>query len=145
MPYKQVLVPLDGSQLAEYILPQVWEIAGAYGSSVLVMHVVSLKGIDPERLTPSLREAKANITKYLQNAVDALERKSINAEWRIAYGDPVAEIVRHARSTGTDLILMSTHGQGGKNETLGSVGAGIVSSGVAPVMLVRPPSLVAGR
>ena len=146
MTYRHILVPLDGSQLAEYILPHVHSMASAYNAQVTLFHVVEADKVDPQRLTPSLEKARANIVKYLEQTSEALERKQVQCQWRLTFGDPALEIIRHASTSGADLVMMATHGRGEhRHGGLGSVGSAVVSGGSTPVMLVRPPDEVAAR
>jgi nucleotide-binding universal stress UspA family protein len=146
MTYDRILVPLDGSQLAEYILPHVEAMALAFHSEVALLHVIEGKNVDPEKLTPSQRKARADIVTYLERISDILARKQIQAVWWVSFGDPAQEITRRAAESYADVIMMSTHGRGGREqERLGSVAMAVVSAGTTPVMLVRPPEEVFKR
>jgi nucleotide-binding universal stress UspA family protein len=146
MTYDRILVPLDGSQLAEYILPHVEALALAFHGEVNLLHVVEGKDIDPQRLTPSQRKARADIVKYLEKITQTLAQKQVQAVWWVSFGDPAQEIARRAAESYADLVMMSTHGRGGQEqERVGSVAMAVVSSGTTPVMLVRPPEEVFKR
>jgi nucleotide-binding universal stress UspA family protein len=146
MTYDRILVPLDGSQLAEYILPHVEALAAAFQSEVTLLHVVDAKVVDPEKLTPSQQKARADISRYLERLTERLGRKQVRAHWWVSFGDPVQMILRRTSEYHEDLVMMSTHGQGGQEQPkLGSVAMAVVSAGRAPVMLVRPPDEVFSR
>jgi nucleotide-binding universal stress UspA family protein len=143
MSYDRVLVPLDGSQLAEYVLPHVQTIAGTYKSDVTLFHAVG--GSDERHLTPSQKAARADIAAYLERTSTYLTENGISVDWRVSYGDPVDEILRQSAVGDIDLVMMSTHGEGGRRNGAGSVATAVVSAGLTPVMVVRPPDEVAER
>ncbi|MCI0437914.1 MAG: universal stress protein [Chloroflexi bacterium] len=143
--YNRILVPLDGSRLAEYILPHVESLAAAFVSEVTLLHVIESKERDPEALTQSQKDARADIAKYLEGISGALAKKRLVSRWLISYGDPAEEIVRHSANGLADIVMMSTHGSGGRENSLGSVAMAVVSWGATPVTLVRPPEKIARR
>jgi nucleotide-binding universal stress UspA family protein len=144
MTYERILVPLDGSQLAEYVLPHAWSLAGAYSSFVTLFHVVEPE--DSEHSSPSQKAARADVSDYLSRAAETLDQRGVKAEWRVAFGDPADEIVRYAIAGEYDLVVMSTHGEGGPpGDGTGSVAIAVVSSGAVPVMIVKPPEEIARR
>jgi nucleotide-binding universal stress UspA family protein len=66
----------------------------------------------------------------------------VDVDTEVAMGDPVEEILRAARTSGVDLLVMATHGRTGLGRVMfGSVASRVVSSGVKPVLLVRPATL----
>lgn len=146
MSYEHILVPLDGSLLAEYIMPHVERLASDFHAEVTLLHVIEAQESAPEKLTPSQKIARADITRYLKRMAKTLEGKQIPNGWRVAFGEPVHEIVQLALKGEVDLVMMSTHGYGGRErDRLGSVAMAVVSSGAAPVLLVKPPDSVASR
>lgn len=146
MSYDRILVPLDGSYLSEYILPHVEEMVRAFNADLILLHVITGREPDLSELTESQKKARADISQYLEQVSDTLARRNVQAQWRVCFGDPATEIVRHAAEYDADLVMMSTHGQGdGRQELLGSVAMAVVSSGHTPVMVVRPPDEVADR
>jgi nucleotide-binding universal stress UspA family protein len=146
MSYDRILVPLDGSQLAEYIVPHVENMARAFNSEVMLLHVIEAEEPDPALLTPSQKTARANITKYLERVSGVLAKKRVAVKWQVSVGKPVAEIIRHADEGGAELVMMSTHGQGATpRDGMGSVAMAVVSAGKVPVMVVRPPDIIASR
>lgn len=146
MSYDYILVPLDGSHLAEYILPHVKSIASAFHSQVTLLHVIESREAEVTNLTPSQRSARADIIKYLERVAETLCKEQITCEWRVTIGNPAREIVRQAAEQGIDLIMMSTRGKGERGPgAVGSVAMAVVSSGATPVMLIKPPEEVATR
>ncbi len=146
MRYDKIIVPLDGSQLAEYILPHVETMVSRFYAELTLLHVVNTADGATSEMTRSQKDARANITGYLEKVSNALSEKHIQSEWEIRYGDPVEEIAKYATEHEADLIMMSTHGQGANGrEKMGSVSTAIVSKGDTPVMVIRPPEKVALR
>lgn len=137
MAYGRILVPLDGSQLAEYILPQVESMATTFDSEVTLVHVIEA---NPARQTPSQRNARADVAEYMHGISDRLKARQVRSDWHVSFGEPAGEIARQVAEDGVDLVMMSTHGQGADGHPMiGSIAMEVVSSVSTPVILVRPP------
>jgi nucleotide-binding universal stress UspA family protein len=140
--YKRVVVPLDGSPVAEAILPFILDIAGPLGLEVLLLHVVQWRpspaterGHAPMDDLPTLT-AKAK--SYLAGFAPRLRARGVNAETSVRSGDPVQEILAGAAEAGADLIAMSTHGRTGLGRLLfGSVAEAVLRRAEVPVFLMR--------
>ena len=139
---KRILVPLDGSPLAEAILPVVeeWakeeEVEAILLRAVLVHHL--LGGDDTEAQMRVVGEGEA----YLKAVADRLDRRGLKGvRWAVWYGEPVWSITKAAALNDADLIAMATHGRGGLSRLLlGSVASGVVRSVQVPVLLIRGQS-----
>lgn len=137
--YKRILVPLDGSELAQLTMPFAEKIAGRLGSRIMLLYVSeSLEDSrNPERqlyLQRMITVAKADIKQY----TDKLKRKRIKVESAILVGDPASEIVDYAQKEDFSLIVMSTHGRSGiKRWALGSVADRVLRGTEKPIVLVR--------
>jgi nucleotide-binding universal stress UspA family protein len=138
--YQRLLVPLDGSRLAESVLPVVERLALTFGASVLLLHVLERRApeeVHGERHLQALDEAEA----YLRDAAARLEARGIHVEWHaheVPEGDVTGSIVGHVREEQADLIVMCTHGSGGVRDLLfGSIAQQVLKRGTAPVLLVR--------
>ena len=140
MRYEKILVPLDGSRQAEYILPQLEAMVKAFDADVTLLHVVANGHASGPEPTRSQKDAGTDIKGYMRHMTDALRGKKVRCEWQLTHGDPAAEIAKFAASEMADLIIMTTHGQGTtKKVRTGSVAMEVISSNQIPVMLVRPP------
>lgn len=141
--YKRALVPLDGSSVAETIIPFIVDIAGP-----LDMEVVLLRVVEP--MTPVVIEGSRHIEledvearrtdaeEYLAPIAVELRNKAVRVESRVRRGNPTEEIVAAARETGADLIAMSTHGRGGLGRLVfGSVAQAVLRHVDVPVFLMR--------
>lgn len=141
--YKRALVALDGSPVAETIMPFILEVAGP-----LDMEVVLLRVVQP--LTPVVIETSRHVEvediearridaeEYLAPLAVELRGKGVRVTTQVRRGSPVEEIVAAARETGADLIAMSTHGRGGLGRIIfGSVAQAVLQQADVPVFLLR--------
>ena len=141
--YKRVVVPLDGSPLAEGMLRFIVDIAGP-----LDLEVVLLRVIRPE--PPQIEESSrfvvvediaarmAEAQEYLAPLGRELNMRGIRVRTEVRRGDPVDEIVGGAHETGADLIAMTTHGRSGLGRLLfGSVAEAVLRQAEIPVFLMR--------
>jgi nucleotide-binding universal stress UspA family protein len=138
--YKRILVPLDGSALAEAVLPHVEELAKSSAAELVLLGVAFahiFPGADPiEAQVAAVQEAE----NYVANLAKTLQEKGIRAEAKVRYGDPAEEILDHAARDHIDLIAMATHGRTGlKRVVLGSVAENVLRSAPVPMLLVRAP------
>jgi nucleotide-binding universal stress UspA family protein len=141
--YKRVMVPLDGSPLAEGILPFILQIAGPLDLEVVLVRVV--QPIPPQALEGTghvvlddvparLREAR----EYLAPVAADLRGRGVRVTTEARHGDPVKELVAAARDAGADLIAMTTHGRSGVGRLLfGSVAEAVLRQANVPVLMMR--------
>ncbi len=143
--YYRIVVPLDGSKLAESVLPVVATLADALGMEVMLLHVVPAGDQQPARApTPSQQRATEAISEYLQGIVQQLTRQGVKVGWRVTSGSPIDDIIRYADQAPADLIAMSTHGMGGESKSaMGSVAAAVLERQTRPVLLIKPDKAVA--
>jgi nucleotide-binding universal stress UspA family protein len=128
MPYKRLLVPLDGSELAERALPYAQTIAKTMGSEI-TLFTVSIALV--EQLD---RPMKA----YLELKAKELQAQGIKASSAVAYGTVPDEIVGFADKNNIDLIIISTHGYSGiKRWVLGSVARKVLYGTSVQVLLIK--------
>jgi len=112
-----ILVPLDGSTLAECVLPHVTALAPVTHARVTLLHV--LQQTQNGRGTPAVDPIewhlqKQNAEKYLEGIVQRLSGAGIlGVEPVILEGNPAASVIDFARSNNVDLIALSTHGRSG--------------------------------
>jgi len=126
--YTKILVPLDGSRLAEQILPYASLLAEAFGVPVELLRVD-----DSGALTPS----KGN--EYLKEIGDWAFPASVQFHHSIEVANPTEAILRHADADRRTLIAMGTHGLSGIHGwVMGSVAYKVVHATRNPVLLIRP-------
>jgi nucleotide-binding universal stress UspA family protein len=131
-----LLVPLDGSHLAEQALPYAERLAEATSARLVLSRVLPLSVLQrPEADLASADEARA----YLQTIADRLTSKGRVVETTAPWGDPASWILDQVSSTHADLVVMATHGRSGPGRWLyGSVADEILRRASVPVMVVPP-------
>lgn len=147
--YSKVLVPLDGSELAECALPEVIKL----GQGGIVGEVVLMKVIDIDvfalpktyerdfDFTPLLNAQRAESGKYLEGIQSRLQSARIQVRTELLEGRPAEKIVDYARNHAMDLIVIATHGYSGmKRLMFGSVALRVLHDAHVPVLLIRPAS-----
>jgi len=142
--YRRVVVALDGSAVAEAVIPFILEIAGPLDMEVILARVivppaplivegsVQLAVEDPE-------EVRLDAEEYLAALAAELRGKGVRAHTQVRKGRrPAEEIVAMARDAEADLIAMTTHGRSGLGRLLfGSVAEGVLRESKLPVLLLR--------
>lgn len=136
-----ILVPLDGSPLAEAALPEAVEMAESSGAELLLLRaaqVHSLPGVDP---TDAQVKVVQEAEEYLAGVADRLADlgfKSVDCS--VWYGPAPYAIVAAARLYKVDLIVMTTHGRSGLGRMiLGSVAESVLRGTTTPILLLRAP------
>jgi len=144
--FRHVLLPLDGSSLAEQAL----EPAITLGTLTQARYTL-LQALDPliaEHTRPPyavgldrrlLADVKDHATTYLERVAARLRARSLQVETTLVVGSPAHAICDYARAHAVDLIAMATHGHGGLSRLLlGSVTDAVVHTADVPVLLERP-------
>ena len=141
--YKKMLVPLDGSELAEVVFPYAKELAGRLDLDLVLLHVCSP---EESELLPMRRlyvEQKAETV--IRQSHEAQEKygiepkgKAVEGRGEIVIGHPAEEIINYADKNDIDVILIATHGRSGIGRwVMGSVADKILRASKVPVWLVR--------
>ena len=151
--YAKIMVPLDGSELAECVLPHVTAIA----SSVKAKDVVLVRVVNPIHLPASvpatgdfgfrekdrlqLDEHRRNTAaNYLQQQADGLDIPNVQISRAIIEGKVADSLADYAVNHEVDLIVMASHGRSGVSRwVMGSVAEKMVRSACVPVLMVRAP------
>lgn len=147
--YQKVLVPLDGSELAECVLPHVESLAkGCQVKSIVFVRVAEPVNLDIReyqnlndkawKLIES--EHKKNAQKYLQELVKRLKYPDVKLEIKALVGGVADSIADYASENQVDLIVIATHGRSGIGRWVwGSTADRILRSACVPVLMVRAP------
>lgn len=136
--FAHILVPLDGSVLAETILPQVTEAATLHGAEVVLLRVALAHAFPGTNQTEAQVQAVQEAETYLAGVVQRLLASGIKAQTVVRYGHAAEEILDQAETGSADLIAMSTHGRSGvRRWMLGSVSEKVLRAAPVPVLLVR--------
>jgi nucleotide-binding universal stress UspA family protein len=144
-PFRSILVPLDGSPLAEQALPLASHIARRAGSKLrlVLAHQLPPAPLDPlaAKLFTSIELATRKSERaYLRGIQAKLREGGIRLSSAVTLtGKAGSELEQYVRELGIDLVVMATHGRGGiRRAWLGSVADHLIRTLEVPVLLVRP-------
>jgi len=141
--YKKMLVPLDGSQLAEETLPYARELAGRLDLDLDFLHVCSpsesqLFSVLQMYVTKTAEAVREQIQKIQTDSGGKKPSKAVKITSKVVTGYPAEEILKYAEKNKTDIILMATHGASGvRSWAIGSVAHKVLHASSVPVWLVR--------
>jgi nucleotide-binding universal stress UspA family protein len=142
---KTVIVPLDGSSLAEQVLPHAVELAMNSGMRLVLIRAYapppSAMGNEYGTYTQELlNQLESEARQYLDQQVQEIKRQGLNDVASVVkFGYGAEEIIALARETPDNLVAMCTHGRSGINRwVLGSVTERVMRHSGDPVLIVRP-------
>lgn len=142
--YKRILIPLDGSPVAEAVLPHVMPLAKAFDTEIILLQVI----VEPAeafavRSSPltqpkSVRKIQTQTKNYLKKMCTKLEKGGVRASYLIREGGVPETIIDVANFMEADVIAMSTHGHSPTRLfLLGSVTYQVVRHSPLPVLVIR--------
>ncbi len=143
---KTILVPLDGSELAETAVNPALELAARHGARVVLAGVVAdlppvpLAAGDGELISRWFDEEQGRAGDYLDRVRERVQgdRSGVIIDTSVKLGPVARTILEQAGEAGADLVVMTTHGRGAwQRAWLGSVADGILRRGTRPVLLLR--------
>jgi nucleotide-binding universal stress UspA family protein len=144
--YKKILVPLDGSPLAEAVLPHAQALAKSEGAEIVLLSVPVTPSLELLARSPGLanrviEESEKETEEYLEAETVKLTREGSKVTSIMREG-PIPEVIlKVADEVHADVIAMSTHGRSGVQRWLmGSVADRVVHHSRIPVMLIHPVS-----
>ena len=167
--YQRILVPLDGSKLAECALPYVEELAKGCGTEEVILVSVTerVKGYrefgDSDQLAGGpgggfwdtsypvsrrlVQEAfgkkEKQAQRYLDRVAKKMAAKGINISTEVLLWKPAEAIIGYAKQSGCDLIVMASHGRSGPSRWAhGSVADKVLRASGIPVLMVKAPGCV---
>jgi nucleotide-binding universal stress UspA family protein len=155
---KHVLIPLDGSELAERALEQAEHVVNPDGGEITLLSIVNPpeyltgnayseqvippamiargSGIDYQAITNELVKDAQN---YLDRIAQRLQNVGYRVHRKVDMGAPAETILKTAEETHADAIIMSTHGRSGLSRwILGSVTQKVLSAAGCPVFVIPP-------
>ena len=137
--YQKILIPLDGSELAEKMLEEAKETAKLHQAEIALLRVVRaavMPGTDPTDKEVAVVDAAQA---YLDRVAERLRAEGFQVTTHVRYGHPAREIIDASQKA--DLVAMSTHGRSGLGRfALGSVADKVVRHSQKPVLLIRAGS-----
>ena len=154
--YSRILVPLDGSEVAERVLPHVEALATKFEAAVMLLRTTTAAealppapslGVPPfgvptaapifDRVAFAKAEREEAIH-YLVAVADGLRHRGVNVAYEQREGAPADVIIERAAQWPADLIAMTTHGRTGLGRiVMGSVAYEVVHRAPCPILLVR--------
>ena len=147
--YQHIMVPLDGSELAECVLPHVEAItAGSSVSRVTLVQVVTplklIGGVEshisPEERHRLEQDSIELCARYLEEKAQLLREEGIMVESAVLFGSVTDQLVDYTINHEVDLIIIATHGRSGVSRLfLGSVADRILRASPVPVLVVHAP------
>lgn len=151
--FQKILVPLDGSELAECVLPYVEDLAkGGNAEEVVLVSVTErVTGFQVERGAEEFRDVvpavigkmQRQAQRYLRRVERGLRGKGFNVRSEVLLGKPAEQIADYAANNGIDLIAMSSHGRSGPSRwAYGSVADKVFRSTCVPLLMIRAPGCV---
>jgi nucleotide-binding universal stress UspA family protein len=141
--YKRILATLDGSKLAEAVLPYAKELAGRLDLDIVFLHVCSPEAQPFATMHQAYVEHVAELVKQqaeaIQKKTGAPPRgRTIEVSGEVIQGYAADDILRYADEKGVDFILMASHGHSGiRRWAMGSVADKVLRASKVPVFLVR--------
>jgi len=150
--FEKILVCLDGSELAEQIMPYATEEAIRFQGRLVLLQVVSepvvfspgIPGAAPVPIQTDtmVEETKRALNKakdYLEKLAAPLRKRGIQVETVVVLGRAGEAILSYAHTNGVDLITIATHGYGGLRRAIfGSVADQVLRGSGLPILLIRP-------
>jgi nucleotide-binding universal stress UspA family protein len=143
------MVPLDGSELAECVLPHLDSIAeGCYVKKLTFVYVIEplhiRGGLDSRLDTEGKHELEdldmQKAKNYLDEMVKRLKYQGSDIKIEVLHGKPAEILANYVNEHDVDLVMISTHGRSGISRwNWGSVADKLLRSVCAPVLMVRAP------
>jgi nucleotide-binding universal stress UspA family protein len=136
-----ILLPLDGSSLAERVLPHAVALSGAFNSKLTLLRVIT-KGSEKDEsnlINPmAWQMRKSEAEAYLKSVQNRLSDVDIFSEMRIIEGNPPQQICDFAQNEDVDLIILSSHGSSGVSAwNINSTVQKVLLRAYMPVMIIR--------
>ncbi|MDE3088160.1 MAG: universal stress protein [Chloroflexota bacterium] len=139
--FKRLLVPLDGSRLAESVLPATQFFAECSGAAIILFHAVEQAApatIHGERHLLTAEEAQT----YLSDVAARLARRDVTVETNVhavKEADVARSIIEHITELNADLIVLAEHGSSGlRNMLIGNIAQQVVQRATTPLLFIRP-------
>jgi nucleotide-binding universal stress UspA family protein len=144
--YQKIMVPLDGSQVAECVITHIETIAGKSDANVELVTVIEpleiptrgMIAISDDEIKQIDAEGRKEAHKYLDQVSERLKQSGVNAGAVLLTGKAADSLVRYANNNDIDLIIMATHGRSGISKLFwGSVAEKILRATAIPVLLIK--------
>ncbi len=140
--FNRLLVPLDGSEFAERVLPYVRAIDPSFNSTIILLAVPEIPeaatyGVVADAIEDLRLEAEEQAKTYLSNVAAALQEEGLSVHAIVTGSRPAETITQISKEEEADLIMMATHGRGGLDRVfVGSVAERVVHHTESPLFLL---------
>ena len=152
--YKKIMVPLDGSELAECVLPHV----EAFSEGCAVNHIAFVRVVEPAAtfysgdypISPEVMKEKETAGEkiardYLDRLASRLDYENTELHFEVLIGNVADSLADFSEINEFDLILIATHGRSGVSRWVrGSIADKVLRSSHIPVLMVRAPGSEGG-
>jgi nucleotide-binding universal stress UspA family protein len=140
--YKRILLPLDGSTMAEQALPYAIAQAEKFGALLILLRVLKplphVRGMSAADIAAIKLQTSEWAQEYLEQLVNELRKKDVSVQAATVEGQPSVTILQFAEKNQVDLIVICSRGRSGLSRWLmGSVADRVVRGATVPVLLVR--------
>lgn len=144
--FERILVCLDGSDLAEEILPYATEIGRRFGSRLVLLEVTTAPSAVVEPLTGYYAQTSSSevlrsedeASAYLEGIATRLQERGLDVDFLTLPGSPGAAIVDYAHGNQIDLVVLGTHGRSGlRRLVLGSIADYVLKRSGLPVLVKK--------
>jgi nucleotide-binding universal stress UspA family protein len=147
---RRIVVPLDGSELAERALQYAKTPAARIGAEIVLLHVCGPEECQREAekctVQPMHRAYVEHTAKVLSDELEAATGRSVEIGQEVLVGDPATEIVNGVSKQDADRIIMASHGRSGVSRwILGSVAEKVARESPVPVIIIRASAEEAER
>jgi nucleotide-binding universal stress UspA family protein len=132
-PVRNLLLPVDGSDLSLEALPGVIEFADLFETRIVLLRV-----LEEKKRKSASADGKAEAEKQLQALARSIEKKGVETLSLVEKGDPTEQILKAIRFNDIDLIAMTTHGRSGlRRAVTGSVTENVLRNATVPLLITR--------
>jgi nucleotide-binding universal stress UspA family protein len=156
--YRKIMVPLDGSELAECVMPHVEAIT----TGCKITEVVFVRVVNPAHLPASVpargefgygenerreleKQNRQTAETYLKRIVENTRLEGAALSYEVRVGKVADTLAQWAEKNGADLIVIASHGRSGISRwVMGSVADRVLRSACVPVLIIRAPGCIPG-
>jgi nucleotide-binding universal stress UspA family protein len=140
VPFKKIVIPLDGSTLAEQVIATARSFARKYGAEIEIVSVENDKIKENVHLTDQQRaNIKGDLKEYIRLVGELIEDDGLRVQTHYRKGEAAAEIDAVARETNADLIIMTTRGKFEIGQLITkSITQKVIQKTSTPTLLIRP-------
>ena len=136
--YQKILVPLDGSAVAEVALPHAVQLAAMCHADIVLLRVAFAAAFTSGDPVAAESAAVSESATYLEQVAQARQSQELMLSTAIRYGNAAEEVLAYAEQQNISLIVMATHGRSGVGRwLLGSTAEKVLRGSTVPVLLIR--------